>query len=81
MPRKKKQKQQQAKTRDPSRIPKVLERIQQIWERNPDLRLAQIVVNAAKMVEHEDVTQSRLFNLEDDKLLEGIDKLEKLGKV
>lgn len=67
--------------RDPKRISKVLERIQEIWERNPDWRLAQIVVNAAKMVEHKDVTQSRLFNLEDDKLLEGVDRLEQLGKI
>lgn len=67
--------------RDPKRIPKVLERIREVWERNPDLRLTQLIVNAAKMAEYEDASQSRIFNLEDDKLLSGIDKLEKLEKV
>jgi uncharacterized protein YihD (DUF1040 family) len=67
--------------RDPKRIPKVLERIREIWERNPDLRLAQLVVNATKMVGHEDASQSRIFNLEDDQLLKGIDKLEQLEKI
>lgn len=67
--------------RDPKRISKVLERIQKVWERNPDLRLAQLVVNATKMAGHEDASQSRIFNIEDDELLRGIDKLEQLGKI
>ena len=32
--------------RDPERIPKVLEAIREVWERNPNLRLGQIVVIA-----------------------------------
>lgn len=31
--------------RDINRIPKILERLQQIWEKHPDLRLSQLLVN------------------------------------
>lgn len=67
--------------RDPKRIAKVLERIREVWERNPDLRLAQIIVNAAKSADYEDMSQSRLFNIEDEQILDGISNLERLGKV
>jgi uncharacterized protein YihD (DUF1040 family) len=67
--------------RDPKRIAKVLERIREVWERNPDLRLGQIVVNAAKAASYSDLSQSRLFYIEDEQLLEGIDNLEKLDKI
>jgi uncharacterized protein YihD (DUF1040 family) len=67
--------------RDAKRISKMLDRIREVWERNPDLRLAQLVVNATKMTGHEDASQSRIFNIEDEQLLEGIDKLEQLGKI
>lgn len=32
-------------TRDPARIPEVLETIKKIWEKNPDLRLMQLLMN------------------------------------
>lgn len=31
--------------RDPKRIPKILKRLKKIWEKNPDLRLAQLIGN------------------------------------
>lgn len=34
--------------RDPNRIPWLLEAVQRYWEKNPDLRLGQIVGNMAK---------------------------------
>jgi hypothetical protein len=31
--------------RDPKRIPKIIEKLQKVWEQNPDLRLGQLIVN------------------------------------
>lgn len=31
--------------RDPDRIPAILQRIEQVWERYPDLRLGQLLIN------------------------------------
>jgi uncharacterized protein YihD (DUF1040 family) len=67
--------------RDPKRIEAVLERVREVWERNPDLRLGQIVINAAKAASYQDLSQSRLFYIEDEQLLEGIANLEKLDKI
>lgn len=52
--------------RDASRIKPLLERLAAAWERNPDLRLGQLIYNA---------TRNRdLFNIEDDDLLEVIEE-------
>jgi uncharacterized protein YihD (DUF1040 family) len=67
--------------RDPKRIEKVLSRIQEVWERNPDIRLAQLVINAAKAASYDDMSRSRLFYIEDEELLTGIDRLEQLDKI
>ena len=37
------------KVREPSRIPIILEKLRIYWEANPDLRLGQIISNAASM--------------------------------
>jgi hypothetical protein len=34
--------------RDPARIPRILEAIWKVWERHPDLRLTQLLVNAIR---------------------------------
>lgn len=34
--------------RDPNRIDRILEQVRQFWIKNPDWRLGQIVVNAAR---------------------------------
>ena len=31
--------------RRPERIPKILERLKKVWEKNPDMRLAQLIGN------------------------------------
>jgi uncharacterized protein YihD (DUF1040 family) len=67
--------------RDPNRIDVILNRVRLVWKRYPDLRLAQIIVNAAKMTEYQDGSQSRIFYIEDDDLVRGIEMLEKLGKL
>ena len=43
--------------RDPTRIPRILRKLQAYWEANPDLRLGQIVMN---LTPREDV-----YNVED----------------
>lgn len=32
--------------RDPARIPRILDLVREIWCKNPDLRLSQLIINA-----------------------------------
>lgn len=48
--------------RDPRRIYEVLEYIQDIWEKYPDLRLGQLLCNCVKY-------EPALYFLEDDELI------------
>ena len=50
--------------RDPARIERILELIGEAWRQNPDLRLGQLVVNAAPIAE----PLPGLFYLEDSVL-------------
>lgn len=72
--------------RDPARIPLILARLQRLWEANPDLRLGQLIL--ADPLAHSgsskpegssnDIVVWRLFNIEDDMLLTGLeDRLKK----
>ncbi|ADB15124.1 hypothetical protein Psta_0434 [Pirellula staleyi DSM 6068] len=54
--------------RDPQRIEQILEVLREIWEREPDLRLGQIVVNA--ILPSDPCPQ--IFSAEDDVLLAGL---------
>lgn len=54
--------------RDPRRIEQILQVIREIWEREPDLRLGQIVVNAIRPIE----PCPEIFAAEDGDLLEGL---------
>lgn len=51
--------------RDPERITAVLNEPRKVWEKNPDLRLGQIIVN---MVQAEN-SSPEIFYFEDDVLL------------
>jgi uncharacterized protein YihD (DUF1040 family) len=51
--------------RDPERIPVVLDELRKAWEKNPDLRLCQLIVNLAKPPH----PTPEIFYLEDDVLL------------
>jgi len=51
--------------RDPKRIPEVLRLIEQVWEKNPDLRLGQLLLNHM----NPDSAEPELYYLEDDALL------------
>ena len=66
--------------RDPNRIPKVLEAVQKFWEKNPDWRLGQLLINviAESRVAPRSITLGgEVWNCEDDKLLEYLEKMEK----
>ena len=52
--------------RDPKRINKVLAAIGEVWEKNPDLRLGQLLSNVYR--------DPALYYIEDDKLVEEIKK-------
>lgn len=53
--------------RDPARVPQILDRLRAIWERHPDLRLAQVIMAA-------DMDTGRLFNMEDELLITRLEK-------
>jgi hypothetical protein len=55
--------------RDPARIPVILERLRVAWEKAPDLRLGQLIMNADMW--HE----SSLFYIEDEYLLEAVERV------
>ena len=60
--------------RDPSRIAPAIEQLKVAWERNPDLRLSQLVFNAAANVSEQPISRCpELFYMEDDVLLAGLD--------
>jgi hypothetical protein len=59
--------------RDPARITAALETIREAWEANPDLRLGQLVYNAAHSATDGAVQPCpELFYLEDAQLLAGL---------
>lgn len=67
-------------SRDPERIDDVLDELEQYWRDHPDLRLAQIVVNAYQTEwnprDHleDDPYNSSPFYMEDDTLLHYLEK-------
>jgi len=54
--------------RDPKRIPKILKRLQKVWNKNPDLRLAQLLGN---------VWRGDPYYVEDEKFITEIEELYK----
>lgn len=54
--------------RDPKRISKVLNSIKSQWEKFPDMRLGQLIMNAVN-------NPTMLYYIEDDKLIECINAL------
>jgi len=55
--------------RDPKRIKPILKVIEEIWEKNPDLRLTQLLMDALNM-------NIDPYFIEDDTLLDCLNKLE-----
>lgn len=56
--------------RDPNRIPRILDKISQVWTKNPDLRLSQLVV--AMIGPHDSCPE--VFYFEDTQLEEKLDR-------
>lgn len=56
--------------RDPKRITQVLGLILVEWEKNPDLRLGQLLVNTITAATGQSPTASDVFNFEDDRLID-----------
>ncbi len=54
--------------RDKNRIPKILNELERIWKANPDIRLGQLILIAARPKE----PCPQVFYIEDEKLLEGL---------
>lgn len=52
--------------RDPNRIPHILDKIKKLWEKNPDLRLGQLIINA---------TGIDPYYIEDDALVQALEAL------
>lgn len=55
--------------RDPARIDEMVLVLRDIWRREPDLRLGQLIFNAARMG---DSTVEDVFNIEDGVLRKGL---------
>jgi hypothetical protein len=58
--------------KDPNRIKNILDKLKEIWERYPDLRFGQLIMNLFKDYE--------LFFMEDEELLKEIEDLIRLDK-
>lgn len=54
--------------RDPQRISEILAAIEAYWRKNPDMRLGQIVINAARFA----ASSCDPFYVEDAALIEGL---------
>ena len=52
--------------RDPERIKSILNRLQAVWEKYPDFRLGQLILNVLQ--------DPLLYYIEDDKLIEAIEE-------
>ena len=55
--------------RDPARIDEILELLRAVWTLEPDLRLGQLVYNAARI---RDPELSDVFSIEDSSLHKGL---------
>jgi len=62
--------------RNPNRIEPIIEKIKKLWLKNPDYRFGQLIMVIIKTEEQ----NIKLFNLEEDELLEKIEEFEKQYK-
>jgi len=53
--------------RDPARIEPTLQRIREVWQRNPDARLGQIIANVT--------TEDDVYFIEDEELINRVETL------
>lgn len=57
--------------RNKERIPKILERLQRIWEKNPDMRLGQLIENVFPNTPHDYISG---YYLEDEQYISTLEK-------
>ena len=55
--------------RDPTRIDRILDSLRDIWKKNPDLRLGQLICNV--------VSESIIYFVEDEAMIEAVEKYYK----
>ena len=60
--------------RDPRRIERMVLQLQEIWEKHPDMRLGQLIVNAVRPKE----PCPEVYSIEDNVLEHRLDELSKL---
>lgn len=63
--------------RDKNRIPKILNKLEQIWKENPDLRLGQIITIATRPKN----ACPEVFFIEDEDILKGIQSIGKESEI
>jgi hypothetical protein len=67
-----------APKRDPKRISGLLKALEDVWRDNPDWRLGQLIVNAARANSNgRQLVCPEIFYLEDKEMLKGIESLAK----
>ena len=59
--------------RDPKRIEPMIQLVWDVWQRSPDLRLGQILVNAIRPTE----PCPQVFSAEDDTIARGLEEMLK----
>ena len=60
--------------RDPKRIPKILQKLQKIWEASPDLRLGQLIEN---VFPNTSMTQRSSYYEEDEDFIKTLEEFYK----
>jgi len=60
--------------RDPKRIKPFLAEIEKLWNEHPDYRFGQLVMNIVRP----EVPNIKMFNMEEDELIEKIEEFRKL---
>lgn len=63
--------------RDPERIDRILDKLGQVWKRQPDLRLGQLIID---LHPRGDFACPEVFHVEDDSLECQIDRFLKEGR-
>ena len=58
--------------RNTDRIPIILKRLENIWNKHPDLRIGQLFINLCYLLKQQGIN---MFSIEDDELLTELEKM------
>lgn len=67
--------------RDRNRIFPTIEKIKKYWLKHPDQRLTQVILNIVKFGMQRDFACPQVYHVEDDDLMEGLERMEKLQEL